>query len=228
MKTVVYGATRNIYKQALVCINSCIKNGNIDRVVLLAEDPEIKLPKKFPDFEIIDVSNQRYFDFNSQNALRHWTWMVLMKAALSKVFTDEDVVLWLDCDTLVFKDISNLWDLDLNDYYYAMVKQFSDGRKGTFHRGDYFNAGVMMCNLKKLRKDQKDDEIIDYLNTRSYDFPEQDCINKLCEGKIKPLPGRYNTCDFNVPDDDIYIRHYAADGSWINGTLYRLYEVEDI
>jgi len=149
--------------------------------------------------------------------------MVLLKAALSKLLPRYDKVLFLDCDTIVEHDISALWDIDLTGYYYAAVPQIDDGRGGRFTKGAYFNVGVLMCNLAEIRSDEKDDEIINTLNTHDYEFCEQDCITQLCENRIYPLLGRYNVCQFTTPDTEKYILHFAAKGGWVNSNFYHYY-----
>ena len=74
--------------------------------------------------------------------------MVLMRAALSKVLPDEDVVLSLDVDTIVDKDISELWDLNIDHYYIAAAREpyKSSGSRV------YINMGIALLNLKKWRE----------------------------------------------------------------------------
>ena len=77
-----------------------------------------------------------------------WTYMVMMKTALCKMFLDVHRALTLDVDTIVRGDLSPLWEIDLEDYYFAGAREpfWSD----RFHR-DYVNAGVLMWNFDKMR-----------------------------------------------------------------------------
>jgi len=45
--------------------------------------------------------------------------MALIRVALGKIFPDLDKVLSLDVDTIVNENISELWDIDISDYYIA-------------------------------------------------------------------------------------------------------------
>ena len=221
MKTVVYGATRRIYRNAIPCINSVFINGNIDEVVFLIEDDEFPypLPEKV---RTINVREQQFFDRSSANATKKWTYMCLMKCTMTKYFPDRERVLFLDCDTIVHRPVSQLWDIDMDGYYYGAVKQNTDGRKGNFMSGDYFNAGVLLCNLEMLR-DGTEDKLIRLLNEKDYQCPEQDCINETLQGKIYPLDGRYNTCSCCVSDYMCWIQHFAADPNWIDTDLFKNY-----
>ena len=219
MKTVVYLATKNLYRQASACINSLQQNGNIDEIFILTEGGF-----KMNGVTEIDVSEQMFFPKDNINAKKRWTWMVLMKCAMTEIFPDKDKVLILDCDTIVEKDISPMWGFDID--YYGMVRQYDDGRQGQFTQNYYFNAGVMMCNLKKLR-DGTEAEIRRRLNEREYAYPEQDAINEVCKDHITVLPSRFNHCQFTLLDDVICIRHFAAFGDWVNGYWYEKYEVKN-
>lgn len=217
-KIAVYGATRNLYARAMDCAVTALDNGHVDRIYILTEDDDVKTPR--PEIQTIKVAGQAYFDKDGPNATKRWTWMVLMKAALSRTFPELDRVLWLDCDTVVLHDLSELWELDMEDYYYGMALQYDDGREGKFSEGDpYYNAGVMLCNLKRLRDMRMDHLLINCLNKLPYEFNEQDAINELCQDRILTLPGRYNVSDYTVPDGEIWIRHYAADPTW-GGTRF--------
>lgn len=69
-------------------------------------------------------------------------------------------------------------------------------------------------------------ELIKALQTREWDFLEQDAINELCRGRILELPGRYNVSYYTVPDTELYIRHYAAEGGWWEYPEVRRYNVK--
>lgn len=223
MKTVVYGATRNLYRNLIPCINSVLKNGNIDEVVLLIENDTYpyKLPNKV---RTINVSEQKWISERSPNYYCRWTYMVMMKLAVSKIFPDYDRVLYLDTDTIVEADLSPLWDIDLTDYWYAAVRQ-PDRSTDEYC---YINAGVLLCNLDKLRRDKKDDELLQAVNTYIYRWVEQDCISERCQGGILPLKGRYNRSDFTENDSTYVIRHFAANREWRHTAIAQIYDAEEI
>ena len=104
--------------------------------------------------------------------------MALIRAALTKVFPTLDKILSLDVDTIVNENISELWDIDLSNYYFAACRE----PDATLSTDTYLtiNAGVMMINLNKLRADKKDDEIINEINTKYYKFDMQDAYPEFC------------------------------------------------
>lgn len=207
MKAAVYAGTRNLYYDMIPGVKSLLAHSNVDKVYLLIEDDEF--PFTIPDrVECINVSDQPYFRHDGPNFKNGWTYMVLMRAALHRVFPELDRVLSLDVDTIVTEDISELWDLDLSQHYLAGVREPQKS-----NRSLYINAGVMMLNLKRLRGG-KGDEIIEALNTRHFPWNEQDCINELCAGEILEIPGDYNSSNWTARGKTQKIIHYAANPRW--------------
>lgn len=208
MRLAVYTGTRNIYHDMLVSAKSLLYHHGADRVVFLTEDDTF--PEGLPDcITCMNVSNQSFFHPSGPNYSRHWTYMVLMRMALAKLFPDTDRVLSLDHDTIIRKPIDDLWNVNLSVYYFAAVEEKQI--QGRTH--PYFNFGVLLHNLYKLRTDAMDDAIISALNTRYFAYCEQDAANELCRGHILSLPPEYNAFSFQSPpvhDPDIIIRHYAA------------------
>lgn len=208
-KCVSYCMTRNIYGQVLPSLKSLLAHNDIDCIYLLTEDDDIGL--ELPEcVKIINVSGQQYFKNSSPNFYNCFTWMVMMRMALPFVLADEERVLSLDLDTIIHKDISELWDMDMTGKYVAGATETALTRQKGY---SYINCGVMMMNLEQMR-DGMAERIVDLLNRKKYLYNEQDCMNEEIpeEGKqiISPM---YNFGFFNreamcIPK----IVHYAAFG----------------
>lgn len=206
-RTAVYCGTRNLYGDMVTAVNSLLCHNGADKVVLLIEDDVF--PYSLPECcSTINVSGQKWFSRDGPNYHNGWTYMVLMRAALSKILPDSRV-LSLDVDTIVDGDISELWQLPLDGYYLAGARE---PIKSMEHL--YVQMGVVMFNLKKLRADGTDDRIIEALNTKEYAFCEQDCINEICRGHILKMDSKYNANDWTEPTDDPRIIHFAAIRQW--------------
>ena len=207
-KIVCYAMTRNIYEDAIASIKSLLINGNIDKVYLLIEDddfPYICSDKVF----IINVSEQKYILPTSPNYDRKWTYMVMMRPLVFKFFPNETRMLTMDIDTIVRGDISPIWDMDMTNIYVAGAYEPSKCLNGQ----TYANMGVAFWNLEMMR-DGTGDRIIEALNTKTYPFCEQDCVNFECAGHIKELPSKYNSNAFTKHTKEVIIRHYAFTKNW--------------
>lgn len=206
MKTAVYCSTRNLYKDMLPSLKSLLINSDVERVYFLIEDDEF--PYELPDcVTTINVSSQKFFRPGGPNYSKPWTWMALMRAALPQILK-EDLVLSLDFDLIIDKDINELWEIDMADYYLAGVEE---PKKEGF-RHPYVNFGVILMNLKKLREDKIDERAIHSLDTVYTFANEQDVMNNLCFGKVRLLPSTYNSSDYSAPCADPKITHYAGIG----------------
>lgn len=222
MKAAVYAGTRNLYEPMRVAVKSLIANSDVDKVYLLTEDDYF--PYKLPDFcENINVSSQRFFIPESPNWNNRCTYMVLIRIALPFILLGVDKVLSLDVDTIVRRDISSIWDINLDSKYLAGVPETKKSN-GVF---TYINNGVALYNLKLLRESGKAQEMINELNTVRYPDTEQDVINLFCQGKIVTLPACYNANDWTDADKNVHIIHYAGRKSWSTYPEYREYEKLD-
>ena len=209
MKTAVYCATRNFYSGLIPAIKSLLYFSDVEKIYLLIEDDYF--PEDLPSIcETVNVSGQKWFREDGPNYESWWTYMSLMMTALTK-YIPEDKVLYLDVDTLAAADVSGIWDIDLDGYYCGGVsepKRCKDGKT-------YINTGVVLFNLKKLREDGKDDEIINALNTTKYHFPDQDVINEFCQDGILEIDPGYNyTLCHCTPPAKAIIKHYAGMRKW--------------
>ena len=222
MKTVVYAGTENLYGAMRIALTSLLVNNKIDRVYLLIEHDAFPYP--LPDnVKVINVKDQTFFQPEGLNYKTRWRYMSLMRCALTKVFPHNKKVLWLDCDTIVDGDISDLFKIDMTGMYYGGVME-PDKSKGR----TYINAGVLLVNLAEIRKDKFDDKIIEYLNKTPLALPDQDAINTLAQGKIITFDGRFNVTPFTVPTDRKVIYHYAANVYFFTEKMFIKYKGVDL
>lgn len=208
-----YCGTRAIYGDMETSAKSLVANSDVDVVHLVIEDAEF--PSELPPIvQVHDLSGQAYFAPDGPNMASGYTYMAMMRIALCHVLPRVNRVLSLDADTVCMADVSALWELPVDDCYYAAVPEWHKSGNGLM----YCNAGVALYNLRKLR-DGKADEVIDVLNRRRYTWPEQDVQNFLCQGRIHEMPSAYNSnwwTDKNAPGAKIV--HFAgvAREGWVN------------
>lgn len=190
-------------------MKSLLKYSNVEKVYFLIEDDQF--PYELPsEVECINVSNQKWFNPDGPNFTSQWSYMILLRAALAQIFPHLDRILSLDCDTLIQDNISELWDLPLDDHYFAAVRE----PKKSTEDFVYINAGTMMFNLKKIREEHQDEKYIYDLNNCFRYYPEQECFSALSQGKILELPSKYNLSCVSHPSTEGKILHFAAYKQW--------------
>ena len=116
---------------------------------------------------------------------------------------------------IALQDISDVWNLPIDDYYYAAAREPLKSQGGADYKFPlYTQMGVALFNLKKLREDGMCDRVIEALNAYWFSIAEQDCMNLLCQGKIYPMPGEYNFTNYTEFCSNPKMIHYAAIKDW--------------
>lgn len=120
----------------------------------------------------------------------------LLKFLIPELFPDEEKMLYLDGDLVVKTDLHELYETDISDYYAAaIVDSCAMYWRHKYHAlvKDYFNSGIMLLNLKRLRKDSMSRELIEAKRLLSdTSLMDQNVFNLVFDRKIKLLPIKYN------------------------------------
>lgn len=220
MKVAAYTGTSNLYPMMYTAVKSLLMHSDVDKVYLLIEDDEF--PYELPDIvRTINVKYQKFFYPDGANWRSRFSYMAMMRATYAKMFPKLDRILSLDVDTIVTEDISDLWDLPIDDYYLSA----SEEPKATKEHGYFYvNIGVALYNLNKLREDRMVDKVIGELNSKQYAYLEQDAFSELCHDRIYPMPPEYNYTEFTSPSGKPKIVHYAGIREWTDKPEYIEYE----
>ena len=205
-KVVVYMGNARVYPMILTAVKSLLNSTCVDVIYVLTDDDSF--PNPLPSLiRTINVHNQTIFPPSCPNISPYYSYITLMRSVLSKVLPDEHVVLLLDPDTLVYHDISGIWDYDISNYFFAAVPET---RNNDHTKVPYYNAGVMLMNLDKFRNEHIDDTIIVTLNTTPYQHLEQDVLNFVCDRHILSIPSEYNASFVTDPTDTNRIVHFLS------------------
>ena len=136
---------------------------------------------------------------------------------LHNILPDIDRILYMDGDTLIFQDLSELITLDMKGNY---ILGFLDNRPREL---EYYNikdevilcSGVLLMDLYALRKHRASEKIYDFLesNTGNIYQHDQTTINIVFRGKISTLPPKYGMWNFEFVKEAI--EHNNIQFSWI-------------
>ena len=104
-------------------------------------------------------------------------------------------VLYIDCDIIINHSLKALADCNFNTSI-AAVTDFNYGffkdRREVRHIEEYFNAGVLLINVKKYNERISSTNIIQLINSRM-DFADQDILNIIFDKDVTVLPPKYNS-----------------------------------
>lgn len=146
----------------------------------------------------VDVTKLYEKEFKgSTNENAYCTPYTLLRLLADLVPDIPDKLLYLDIDIMVGKDLSKLYNIDVNGYEYAAVKE----KYGCWIiRPDYINAGMLLLNMKKIRETKLLEKARKLIRTRKLLFADQDAIFWSTTKKLL-LPRIYNEqSKFNKKD----------------------------
>lgn len=147
------------------------------------------------NIQIINVDND---SFSKLKTYYRFTKAMYYRFLLPEVLRNEKTVLYLDCDIIVRKSLSDLFNMDISNYSCAVVEdQEADDivhRNKIQYMGDYFNSGVMLLNLEYWRKNNISCKLVEFIakNPERCIYPDQDALNILLENTVLFLPYSYN------------------------------------
>lgn len=127
----------------------------------------------------------------------------LTKFDLPVIFPNMDQILYLDGDIIVTDNIDDIFSFDLGESYVAAVKDagglYNKEIRKKIVDGIYFNSGVMLLNLKKMREDGIRDILYEEkLSGNDNSLMDQNVYNKILCGRVAVLPIEYNCMYVNL------------------------------
>lgn len=133
---------------------------------------------------------------------KHW-WIqnVFSRIFLGDVFKNYPnmkKLLYIDCDTLIVGNISDLWETDLGDYVAAGVLE----AMGSFHKkaiglrrqDPYFNAGMFLVDVSKWRNENYDKKAADFIQkvNGKMEYADESVLNAIAATNMKVVSPKYN------------------------------------
>ncbi len=220
--SVVMSADDNYAGCLGVCLYSLMKNANEDRkycvsvldggISAVHKNKILQMKNEFRNFEISFVDMSRFLEGISLDVFTlrgHFTISTYYRFFLPEIFPDADKLVYVDCDTVVLKDAAELYDRKVRDDYLLAVRDLDLLRM--FNKNpakisaylynvlklkkheNYFNAGLMLLNLKKMRQDNITRKLLDKLaEIKNPWYVDQCILNVVCEGHVGFLPQNWN------------------------------------
>ena len=118
-------------------------------------------------------------------------------------------LLYLDCDLMFNQDITLLYNQDIKGFEYAAARDHYG--KFMIHP-NYINAGVLLLNMKEIRKTGLLERARDLIKTKKLLFADQSAIYRSTTRK-KMLPVKFN--DQKFLHKNTVIRHFSKRLFWL-------------
>lgn len=145
-------------------------------------------------YKLDERSTARFQNFSVSEIITKAAYYRFMIANL--LDTTIEKALYLDADTLCLRNIRDFYQIQLEEKILAacsdLEEQVSCARIG-LKNGRYFNAGVLLLNLKKWREKNFTNQLLHYMEThKDTRWGDQEALNKLLDGKFIRVEKRFN------------------------------------
>lgn len=214
---IVFAANNDFIPVFATCLQSVIDHSSTKNnydIILLQSDVSDSNKNKIlnmiatkKNFSIRFANADRFVSNYNLKANAHISVETYFRFLIQDVMPEYDKVLYLDCDIIVNADLAELYKINIDDYLLAATKdpdflgQINGANKDTVqyintklkmkNPYNYFQAGVLLLNEKKMRLEHTVDEWLKYASVpRKYN--DQDVLNLYCENKVKYLDMSWN------------------------------------
>lgn len=157
------------------------------------------------DIEFVDVT-PFVENFSSKLHTRdYYSKTTYYRLLIPNMYPEFDKALYLDCDIVINNSISELFNTEIGDNYVGAItdqavsylcdefKDYVENRIGVDSFRNYFNAGILVMNLKKLREINFEDKFIELISRVKFDVAQdQDYLNVICKDHVKFIDDTWN------------------------------------
>jgi len=215
---IAYWVNEEYTKYAYISCYSLLKNiKNKNNVIChLISEANNQYKKYFYDLE--NEFNFFKFQFhtiddkslkNIPTSLPHLNSSAFYRLEVDKIIKSTEKIIYLDADTIIVWDISELYKQDLEEKIIGAMADSPEGldnkriKEYWLKNNKYFNSWVMLINLKKWKQFQIWDKVLSLLKERKYPNDDQDPLNIVLQDSVKYLDWKYNvtTSSFMINDD---------------------------
>lgn len=188
----------------------------------------------------------KYFDtsiFSNLSKMRNDTsYAAYIKAFLPYLLTEYNKVIYLDCDLVVNRDVSELFDYEQSHFLGAVVDKPFNKKNSEhvklitgFETDKYFNSGVMVFDYGHKDEIVKEKDVLDYISSHKdiILFHDQDILNHFYCSKYEEYGDDYNHLAvysspkeilFHSNKTDSVIIHYANWKPWNSNYIGKYYK----
>ncbi len=228
---IIYAGNRGVFDGMLISVLSIIKYCNQPlNVFLLTMDLSDRNPAFLPVTEEqracleticrernpesrvtrLDVgAPYRKTMMDSPNAETGYTPYCFLRLYADQLTEIPDKAIYLDTDTVLCDDIAKLYAENVDGYELAGGR---DRYGRCFFGANYINSGVLLLNVKELRRTGSFRRVLELCARKKIFLPDQTAINRLVKRK-KYLPRCFN--EQKGTREDTVIRHFSMTIVWL-------------
>lgn len=206
---VMYASDENFAWIMATSIISLLKNNKYNKINIFIASQEITSESKIKIKTMVNKYsnvNLKIIEIPDLDMIAEMTIDIkrYSKSMFSRIMCDSLLpkslsrIIYIDCDTIIMKDLLDLYNLDLKGKTIGAVndcrnKKYNDNL-GMQSESIYINSGVLLIDLKKYRKNNYEAFLIKKIikHNGELEFPDNDIICRYLENDIKIIPPKYN------------------------------------
>ena len=141
--------------------------------------------------------------FKDENTNKKITTPAYYRLELHNLLPDVSRVIWMDGDTAVFEDLTELITLDMKgNYIMGFLDSLPDALEQNFKikNATVLCSGVLLLDLDALRKNKMTEKFNKFMieNREKINQHDQTVINVVCQKNIGTLPPKYGIWSFEA------------------------------
>lgn len=245
----VFFAVDNGYIPFLsVALRSLIDNTSKENIYAIkilytnvTEENKIKIKKYETEnisIEFVDLNKQLEEIKEKLYTRNYFSNTTYYRLFIPELYPEYDKAVYIDSDTVCLSDIAELYNTDMGDNLIAGIpdgviqaidifKDYVERVVGVADYNNYFNAGVIVMNLKELRDYKFEEKFIYMLEKIKFEIAQdQDYLNRLCKGRVKILDYSWNRMPvMGKTEGKINLIHYnlGAKPWYFDNVVYQEY-----
>ena len=227
MKNILFSGNVKVFDGMLTCMLSIFKRTNskepynfyiftmdvshIKRDYIPVSDKQVEFLQQIAKdynqdnlvtkIDVTDIYMEEFDNCPNENA--YCSPYTLLRLFADKIPEIPDKLLYLDVDILFNREPELLYDVDVEGYEYAAAR---DHYGKYLLNPNYINAGVLLFNMKEIRKTGLFEKARHLIKTKKLLFADQDAVYRSTTRK-KMLPQKYN--DQKFLHKTTIVRHFS-------------------
>ena len=219
---VAYGLNNQYTYPTIVSMTSILENSYshtyyifyllVDKATFKEENKKklMNLEDKYERCEvyILEISRESIKNANT----KRYPLAAYYRLLLSDLIPDLNRIIYLDGDTIIYTDLSEMYNLEMgNNVMLGFVdNSYQKAEEFGIRTYKYIVSGVLLINLKTIRRENISSKFFEFIDKYQDKLTQEDqtVINIVLHGRIDFLPPKYGIWNFNNKDAVIYHNNY--------------------
>lgn len=187
-----------------------IEKENIDKILTLKNIKDC-------DITFVKVDEKEFEIYKNLQTHQYITLPTYYRLKLASILPFVNRIIYMDCDVIVNSSLDELFNTDLENNIIAGVLDIRVKNKNHWKNEKYINAGMVLFDLEKFRKENIEDIFYEYTKNHLDEIKtgDQDIINFALKDRIKIVPDTWNVQSSNFTNRSSYtnkpkIIHFVA------------------